>query len=108
MHYRLFAVAALFASGAVAAETWAKIDDTTTNTLRDLRARKDDQSFKPPTKGGYGDSCKDAFGSGHIECADSKICYNPDKGQICCDAGCMLNIPPRKMKRARSGERRAG
>ena len=94
MHSRLFAVAALFASGALAAESWVKIESSTIHALRDLRVRQGtDESFKPPTTGGYGDSCADAFGPGHIECADSKICYNPDEGQTCCDAGCMwMNI----------------
>ena len=87
MHSRLFTVAALFASGSFAAQNWLRLDAA---TIRGLKARQPDESFTPGTTPGYGNDCADAFGAGHLECATSGICYNPDEGQLCCDEGCTL------------------
>lgn len=91
MHSRLVTVAALFASGSLAAQNWLRLDAGTANAIRGLRIRQPDESFLPGTTPGYGDDCSDAFGAGHFECADSGVCYNPDEGQLCCDEGCMCN-----------------
>ncbi|KAL1955279.1 hypothetical protein VTO42DRAFT_8877 [Malbranchea cinnamomea] len=87
MHSRLFTVAALFASGSFAAQNWLKLDDATVQAIRGLSIRQNDESFIPGTTPGFGNDCADAFGPGHLECADSGICYNPNEGQTCCDEG---------------------
>jgi hypothetical protein len=87
MYARLFTVA-LLASGAVAAENWQRMDSASALAVRSLQARQG-SAFVPGTSQGFGETCASAFGEGHVECAASGICYNPDEGQICCDAGCM-------------------
>ncbi|KAM5441742.1 hypothetical protein MferCBS31731_003002 [Microsporum ferrugineum] len=89
MRTGFFALAALLVSGVMAGEgEWRKVDPHTMKALRDLRARQNqDSSFIPGTTQGHGSNCADAFGAGYELCADSKVCYNPTEGDLCCSEG---------------------
>ncbi|KAK2834897.1 hypothetical protein FQN49_006803, partial [Arthroderma sp. PD_2] len=87
MRTGIIAFAALLVSGAMAGD-WRKVDPHTAKALRDIRVRQsDDSSFIPGTTQGRGKNCVDAFGPGFELCADSKVCYNPTEGDLCCSEG---------------------
>ncbi|EFR05079.1 hypothetical protein MGYG_08088 [Nannizzia gypsea CBS 118893] len=89
MRTGIFALAALLVSGVMAGEgEWRKVEPHTMKALRELRARQNGgSSFIPGTTQGRGKNCVDAFGAGFELCADSKVCYNPTEGDLCCSEG---------------------
>lgn len=91
MRTGIFALAALLVSGVMADEgEWRKVEPHTMKALRELRARQSGgSSFIPGTTQGHGKNCVDAFGAGYELCANSKVCYNPTEGDVCCSEGCM-------------------
>lgn len=91
MRTGIFALAALLVSGVMAGEgEWRKVEPHTMKALRELRARQSGgSSFRPGTTQGRGKNCVDAFGAGYELCANSKVCYNPTEGDLCCSEGCM-------------------
>ncbi|DAA79044.1 TPA_exp: putative secreted protein [Trichophyton benhamiae CBS 112371] len=89
MRTGIFALAALLVSGVMADDgEWRKVEPHTMKALRELRARQSGgSSFIPGTTQGHGKNCVDAFGAGYELCADSKVCYNPTEGDLCCSEG---------------------
>ncbi|EGD95199.1 hypothetical protein TESG_02691 [Trichophyton tonsurans CBS 112818] len=89
MRTGIFALAALLVSGVMAGEgEWRKVEPHTMKALRELRARQSGgSSFRPGTTQGRGKNCVDAFGAGYELCANSKVCYNPTEGDLCCSEG---------------------
>ncbi|KAF3484214.1 uncharacterized protein GIQ15_03538 [Arthroderma uncinatum] len=87
MRTGIFALVTLLVSGAMAGD-WRKVEPHTVKALRDLRVRQNGgSSFIPGTTQGHGSNCVEAFGAGFELCANSKICYNPTGGDLCCAEG---------------------
>lgn len=92
MRTQLFAFAALLVSGSLA-DNWVKIETNQIAARQALQARQEDESFKPKSSPGVGQDCVDTFGDGYKKCADSKFCFNPKKGEECCEEGCKEYLP---------------
>jgi len=83
MRSHVFALASLLLGSAIATNNWANIN----HDLKALKARQDDQSFKPGVNSGVGATCADAFGVGFVQCGTGNDCYNPDEKESCCSEG---------------------